>query len=99
MGLRFYRRLPLLPGVRLNVATRGLSVSFGHRGAWYTVGPHGRRTATLGWPGTGIRYTTTSTLQTPTRSGPRTASPPAPSALQGLLWLAAIALVLWVLLK
>lgn len=33
------------------------TVSFGHRGLWYTVGSGGRRTATLGWPGTGLRYT------------------------------------------
>lgn len=51
MVFTFYRRASLLPGVRLNVGTLGTSVSFGHRGAWYTVGPHGRRTATLGWPG------------------------------------------------
>jgi len=80
MGLRLFRRLPLLPGVRLNVATRGLSVSFGHRGAWYTVGANGRRTATLGWPGTGLRYTTT------TGGGrPRQGVPPAPSAIAGVV--------------
>lgn len=54
MGLRLYRRLPLHPGVHANLGTMGLSVSFGHRGAWYTLGPYGRRTATLGWPGTGL---------------------------------------------
>ena len=78
MGFRFYRRLPLIPGVRLNLSTRGASVSFGHRGAWYTVGSHGRRTATLGWPGTGLRYTAT------TGGGrPRQGVPPAPSAAWG----------------
>ena len=54
MGLRLYRRLHVLPGLRLNVGTRGASLSFGHRGAWYTLSTHGRRTATLGWPGTGL---------------------------------------------
>lgn len=78
MGLRFYRRIPLIPGVRLNATTRGLSVSVGHRGAWYTVGANGRRTATLGWPGTGLRYTAS-------RGGgaPRQALPRAPSAIIG----------------
>ena len=51
MGLRFYRRLHVIPGVRLNIGSGGASVSFGHRGAWLTVGPHGRRRAILGWPG------------------------------------------------
>ncbi len=94
MALRFYRRLPLVPGVRLNLSGRGASVSFGHRGAWYTVGPHGRRTATLGWPGTGLRYTAA------TGGGrPRQGVPPAPSAAWGLGWFVAIALVLWALLR
>jgi Protein of unknown function (DUF4236) len=34
VNLRFHRRVSLLPGVRLNVGTRGVSASFGHRGAW-----------------------------------------------------------------
>jgi hypothetical protein len=59
MGLRFYRRVRILPGIRLNFTGRGTSISFGARGAWYTIGRNGRRTATLGWPGTGLRYTTT----------------------------------------
>lgn len=59
MGFRLYRRVRIAPGIRLNFGTRGVSASFGHRGAWYTVGPHGRRTATLGFPGTGLRYTQT----------------------------------------
>lgn len=95
MGLRFYRRIHVLPGVRLNVTTRGTSVSFGGRGAWYTVGRHGRRTATLGWPGTGLRYTTTTTVG----NRPRQAVPPAPSALRGVVWLVVISLVVWVLLR
>ncbi len=104
MGLRFYRRVHLLPGVRLNVGTRGASVSFGHRGAWYTVGPHGRRTATLGWPGTGLRYTVTrggtgSRGEPPTPVQTSAQPPPAPNALAGLGWLVAIAVVLWALLR
>jgi hypothetical protein len=96
MGLRFYRRVHVLPGVRLNVGTRGISASFGGRGAWYTVGPHGRRTATLGWPGTGLRYTATSTAQT-SAQGPRQAVPSAPSAVRGMLWLLVLmAIAAWV---
>jgi len=89
MELRFYRRLHVIPGVRLNVGMRGASVSFGHRGAWYTVGPHGRRTATLGWPGTGLRYTTSTGV-----GRPRQALPPAPECPGGLGWLLLLLLVL-----
>jgi len=59
MGLRFYRRLSLIPGLRVNLSKSGASLSIGHRGAWYTIGPRGSR-ATIGLPGTGLYYTATS---------------------------------------
>jgi hypothetical protein len=52
MGLRFWRRVRIIPGLRVNLSKSGASLSIGHRGAWYTVGPHGRRVS-LGLPGTG----------------------------------------------
>jgi hypothetical protein len=55
MAWRFYRRVRLIPGLRVNLSRSGPSLSIGHRGAWHTVGPHGRR-VTLGLPGTGIFY-------------------------------------------
>jgi Protein of unknown function (DUF4236) len=63
MGFRFRRSVRLFPGVRLNASRSGLSMSVGTRGAWYTVGPRGRRRATVGLPGTGISYTQTSRVQ------------------------------------
>ena len=56
MGLRFYRRVRLFPGVTVNLSKTGASMSFGVRGAHYTVGPRGRR-VTVGLPGTGLYYT------------------------------------------
>jgi hypothetical protein len=56
MGLRFSRRLTIVPGLRINLGKRGASVSIGHRGGWVTVGSRGAR-ATLGLPGTGIYWT------------------------------------------
>ncbi len=56
MDLRFSRRLSLIPGVRLNASKSGLSLSIGHRRAWITVGPRGRR-VTLGLPGSGLYWT------------------------------------------
>ncbi len=53
MGFRLWRRVHLVPGLRANISRSGISLSIGHRGAWYTVGPRGRR-VTLGLPGTGI---------------------------------------------
>ena len=57
MGLRFYRRLRIAPGLSLNLSKRGASVSVGERGAHVTIGPDGTR-ETIGLPGTGISYTT-----------------------------------------
>ncbi|TVQ62817.1 MAG: DUF4236 domain-containing protein [Phycisphaerales bacterium] len=57
MGLRFFRRVQVAPGIRLNLSRSGVSPSFGVRGARLTLGRSGLRT-TAGLPGTGIHYTT-----------------------------------------
>jgi len=58
MSFRFWRRVGIAPGVTLNLSKTGGSLSFGVRGAHFTVGPHGKR-VTAGIPGTGLFYTTT----------------------------------------
>ncbi|NNM78624.1 DUF4236 domain-containing protein [Sphingomonas sp. ID1715] len=57
MGFRFRRSVKLLPGVRLNFSTRGVSTSIGGRGATMNISRRGVR-STLGIPGTGLSYTT-----------------------------------------
>lgn len=57
MGLRFRRSVKLLPGVRLNFSSSGVTTSIGPRGARITLG--GKKTrVTTGIPGTGLSYTT-----------------------------------------
>jgi Protein of unknown function (DUF4236) len=56
MGFRFYKRVNLIPGLRMNLSRRGPSLSVGHRGAWFTIGPRGKR-VTVGGLGTGLYYT------------------------------------------
>lgn len=68
MSLRFWQRIRLAPGVTLNLSKSTASLSFGPRGAKYTVSPRGNR-ATLGLPGTGLFYT----IQD--RKGARAATP------------------------
>jgi len=58
MSFRFWRRIRIAPGVTLNLSKTGGSLSFGVRGAHFTVGPHGKR-VTAGIPGTGLFYTNT----------------------------------------
>ena len=43
MSLKFWRRIRIAPGLRVNLSKSGASVSIGHRGAWYTIGPRGQR--------------------------------------------------------
>ncbi len=56
MGLRFWKRIKILPGVTLNLSKSGISISFGTRSARYTIGKD-RRQTTVGIRGTGIYYT------------------------------------------
>ena len=56
MTLRFFRRIRVAPGLRVNLSKSGASVSIGRRGAWYTIGPRGQR-MTVGAPGTGLFWT------------------------------------------
>ena len=59
MGFKFRRSVKIMPGVKLNFSKRGVSTTFGVKGARYTMGSGGRRTASVGIPGTGISYVTT----------------------------------------
>jgi len=56
MGLRFYKRVHLFPGLSVNVSKHGPSLTVGMRGAHVTMGRSGI-TRTFGLPGTGIYYT------------------------------------------
>ena len=56
MGFRFFRRMNIAPGIRLNFSKSGISPSFGFRGARITLGRSGIR-KTIGIPGTGLFYT------------------------------------------
>ncbi len=56
MGLRFRKSISLIPGVKLNLGTTGASVSVGKRGMHYTMHTSGRKTVSVGLPGTGLSY-------------------------------------------
>jgi hypothetical protein len=56
MGLRFQKRLKIIPGVTLNLSRKGVSTSIGTTGARVTLG-HGQTRTTVGLPGTGISHT------------------------------------------
>lgn len=60
MGLRFRRSVKLGAGVRLGVSKTGFGVSAGTRGARYSVHTSGRTTRTIGVPGSGASFVSTS---------------------------------------
>ncbi len=79
MGFRFWRRIKLASGVTLNLSKSGGSLSFGPRGAKFTLSPHGNR-ATAGIPGTGMFYTKkTSPKKSGKRKSRRSPSPDSPA--------------------
>lgn len=56
MGLRFRKSIKILPGVKLNLGKKSAGVSIGTNGARYSVNSSGRKTSTVGIPGTGLSY-------------------------------------------
>jgi len=55
MGLRFRKRIGILPGLWVNLSKTGVSATAGPRGATTNFGRRGVRT-TLSWLGTGLSY-------------------------------------------
>jgi len=56
MGFRFRKIISVIPGVKVNLSKSGASTSIGGRGATVNVGTSGKKTVTLGIPGTGLSY-------------------------------------------
>jgi hypothetical protein len=53
-GLRFQRRIRVLPGMHLNVSLSGVGVSLGGRGFHAGVTARGQKYVSAGLPGTGL---------------------------------------------
>ena len=56
MGLRFHRRIRVLPGVHLNLSRSGIGASIGGRGAHVGITARGQRYASIGIPGAGVSW-------------------------------------------
>lgn len=71
--------MKIAPGLRLNVSAKSIGLSAGVRGAHVSVNSRGRATRSVGIPGTGLSYVTTSTVGVSGRhaSPQRTARPQA----------------------
>lgn len=62
MGLNFRKSIKIAPGIKLNVSKRGIGVSAGVKGARVSVNSKGRVSKSVGIPGTGVSYRTSSKI-------------------------------------
>ena len=65
MGMRFRKSFKIAPGVKLNLSKRGIGVSAGVKGERVSLNSKGRVTKSVGIPGTGISYVSSSKLGAP----------------------------------
>ena len=99
MGFYFRRSRKILPGVRMNLSKNGVGFSFGARGARYSISPTGRRTTSLGIPGTGLSYRTSARAKTGNASKYASSSnhTSPSSVLKVLSWCILLALGTWII--
>lgn len=57
MGLKFRKSYKIAPGVKVNINKKSSSVSFGGKGVHHSISSTGRKTTSVGIPGSGIGYT------------------------------------------
>lgn len=69
MGVRFRRSIKIAPGIRLNFNKKSFGLTMGVKGAHVTVNSKGRKTASVGIPGTGLSYTTSTSTSKKRTSG------------------------------
>ena len=77
VGVRVSKSFKVAPGVRLRVNAKSTSISLGGKGMRYTVNSKGRRTTTVGVPGTGVSVRRTSGTRRKAPSRAAAASQPA----------------------
>ena len=95
MGLRFQQRFRIFKGLTLNVSKTGISWTVGGPGAAINF-RRGKKTGTVGIPGTGLSYR--ASLDDPEQTKRQEASiepPHRPSAVRGWLWIALLALIIY----
>ena len=56
MAMRFRRSVKVAPGVKVNLSKKNVGVTVGTEGAHYSVNTSGKKTTTVGVPGTGVSF-------------------------------------------
>lgn len=78
MGWQFRRSTTLFPGVRLNFTKNGVGLGFGGHGLRYSMHSTGRRTVSVGIPGSGLYWTDSWNAGPPNSPSGTRATPPRP---------------------
>lgn len=60
MGLRFRKSVKIAPGVKVNLNKKSTSITFGGKGVHRTISSTGKKTTSVGLPGSGAYYTSSS---------------------------------------
>lgn len=60
LPFRFRKSFKIAPGVKVNFNKKSTGITFGGKGMHYTVNSKGKRTKSIGVPGTGLYYTSSS---------------------------------------
>ena len=89
MGIRFRKRIKLFPGLWVNLSKSGASVSAGVKGFTVNSG-RGKTRTSVGLPGTGVSYTTTSTGGTAAPTSTSTSTGRPARTVRPLIWLALV---------
>ena len=81
MGFRFRKSFKIAPGVRVNVGKKSVGISAGVKGARVSVNSSGRKTTTVGIPGTSLSYQKTEKIggHAATDKNDQTAPEPTPT--------------------
>lgn len=58
MGFKFRKSFKIAPGVKLNFNKKSTGITLGGKGVHYTLNSKGKRTTSIGVPGTGLYYST-----------------------------------------
>ena len=100
MGLRFQRRVKILPGIRLNFSRSGVGLSVGGRGAHIGITARGQHYASIGIPGTGLswrEYHKSASIVPPGTAQPRCEQPGHVNIHGGFALMCLAGVVLWAL--
>ena len=68
MGFKFRKSFKIAPGVRVNFGKKSSSISFWTKGFRTSFNTKGRSTTSIGIPGTGLSYSTSTSLKGKTKS-------------------------------